>query len=358
LDLLTQAAILGTAKRRQPGMTSEPDGPSASAELRERDEQYRSIFEATSDGLIIRTFGGVIIQANPAACHIYGYTRDELVGLHVSALIHPEDRHLIAENQARIEGGQTLEARATHIRKDGSELNVEVRGRAFTYCGAPHILTVVRDVTAQVRAELAVQEERQRLSRELHDTVSQALFAIGLAAETARALLGRDPSSADAVLEEIRSLTKSGLDEMRALIFDLRPDSLANEGLVAALEKQAHAVEARYQIPVTVTLGPEPEVPLPVKEALYRIAQEALHNAVKHAQPTRFEIGLYASGNMVVLRVQDNGSGFDPHASYPGHFGLYTMQERAAQLGGTLHIESAFGTGTCVSARIPSASLV
>lgn len=338
-------------------MTQGPEEPIAREELREREEQYRSIFEATSDGLIIRGFDGIIVEANPAACRAYGYPYDELVGLHVSALIHPEDRHLISENQEMIEGGRTLEARATHVRKDGSEFNVEVRGRAFAYRGVPHILTVVRDVTDRVRAEIAVQEERQRLSRELHDSVSQALYGIGLAAETTRVLLEQDPARAAQSNDMIRSLAQSGLDEMRALLFELRPKSLELEGLVAALQKQAAALEARFEIPVETVLCEEPAVALPVKEALYRIAQEALHNAVKHAQPTRLEIGLSTDGDTVLLRVQDNGGGFDPHTSYPGQLGLQTMQERAAKVGGTLHFESALGKGTRVYVRIPSAGL-
>lgn len=201
---------------------------------------------------------------------------------------------------------------------------------------------------------LAVLEERQRLSRELHDSVSQALYGIGLAAETARVSLPHDAEGAAKANEMIRSLAASGMAEMRALLFELRPESLALEGLVAALEKQAGAIEARYHISVRKTFCSEPDASAPVKEALYRIAQEALHNAVKHAHPTAVEVRLLAMREEIILEVQEDGQGFDPDASFPGHLGLRSMRERASGVGGTLEIESAADHGTLVRARIPT----
>jgi signal transduction histidine kinase len=93
---------------------------------------------------------------------------------------------------------------------------------------------------------------------------------------------------------------------------------------------------------------------LPVKEALYRIAQEALHNAIKHAQPTRLEVRLDCDESEVLLEIRDDGRGFEPTGSFPGHLGLRSMEERASRLGGTLEIESASGAGTCVRVRLPS----
>jgi signal transduction histidine kinase len=202
--------------------------------------------------------------------------------------------------------------------------------------------------------ELAALEERQRLSRELHDSVTQALYGIGLAAETTRVLLQRDPARAAESNEVIRSLARAGTAEMRALLFELRPESLELEGLVAALQKQVNALEARHRLPVATALCQEPSIPLPVKEALYRIAQEALHNAIKHAQPTRLEVRLDCDESEVLLEIRDDGRGFEPTGSFPGHLGLRSMEERASRLGGTLEIESASGAGTCVRVRLPS----
>jgi signal transduction histidine kinase len=200
---------------------------------------------------------------------------------------------------------------------------------------------------------LAVLEERQRLARELHDSVSQALYGIGMGASTARELLERDPAQASAPLDYVISLTEAGLAEMRALIFELRPDSLEKEGLAAALRKQAEALRARHNLDVQTEFCDEPALPFDTKEALYRIAQEGLNNVIKHARATQVAIRLDDCDDKLTLEIQDNGLGFDPQREYPGHLGLKTMQERAARLEGTLEIESAPGQGTLLRATIP-----
>ncbi|HEX6289279.1 MAG TPA: ATP-binding protein, partial [Herpetosiphonaceae bacterium] len=134
----------------------------------------------------------------------------------------------------------------------------------------------------------------------------------------------------------------------------LRPESLELEGLVVALTKQAASIRARHNIDVQSTLCAEPEIPIEQKEALYRIAQEALHNIVKHAHATHVELELAADRDRLALTVRDNGRGFDPAQSFPGHLGLRSMHERAARLGGTLDVTSTPGSGTSIRARMPA----
>jgi len=202
---------------------------------------------------------------------------------------------------------------------------------------------------------MAALEERQRLARELHDSVSQALYGITLGADAAITLLERDSNRVAEPMEYVRSLAEAGLAEMRALIFELRPESLENEGLIAALEKQAAALRARHEISVRTTIHcEEPDVYLEAKEALYRVAQEALHNTVKHAQASSVELKLECGANGVTLGISDDGVGFDPAGSFPGHLGLKSMRERTMRLGGTLEIKSAPGKGTRIRAWIPS----
>jgi signal transduction histidine kinase len=201
--------------------------------------------------------------------------------------------------------------------------------------------------------DLAALEERQRLARELHDSVSQAIYGIALGAQTARALLERDPSKAAEPLDYILSLAEAGLAEMRALIFELRPESLEVEGLTAALTKQAAAVQARHAIQVETQLCDEPQAPVEMKESLYRVAQEALQNVVKHAHASRIDLRLSQESETLTLEVRDNGEGFDTGASYPGHLGLNSMRERISQVGGEMVIESAPGHGSYICARIP-----
>jgi signal transduction histidine kinase len=206
---------------------------------------------------------------------------------------------------------------------------------------------------SEARGKAAL-EERQRLARELHDSVSQALYGIALGTKTARALL--EPSSQRAAdpLDYVLSLAEAGLAEMRALIFELRPESLETEGLVAALEKQAAALHARHEIKVETVVCDEPQASLEAKEAVYRIAQEALHNTVKHARAEKIKITMDCDPGWIDFLVSDDGVGFDAGGDFPGHLGLHSMRERAQRLGGTLKVEATLGNGTTIHAHIPT----
>jgi signal transduction histidine kinase len=211
--------------------------------------------------------------------------------------------------------------------------------------GAPELYTLA--VLAQ---------ERRHLARALQDAVVQALYGIVLGASAARSLLDRAPGKAVEPIEYVLSLAEAGLAETWTLIVDLCPESLATEGLVAALTKQAAPLSARHGIEVHTDLCDEPELPFDIKEALYRVAREALHNAVKHARARRVDVRLADQAGTIVLEVCDDGLGFDPTGSFPGHLGLRSMRERATQVGGTLQIQSASGRGTCVRAAITYAA--
>jgi signal transduction histidine kinase len=201
--------------------------------------------------------------------------------------------------------------------------------------------------------ELAALQERQRLARELHDSVSQALYGMSLGAHTAReALESHDTEQSLASLEYVIALAEAGLAEMRALIFELRPESLASEGLVAALQKQIAVLRARYHLAVEANLDEEGDLSLERKEAVYRIAQEALHNIVKHAHASRVTLRLACQDGEIILEISDDGRGFDPTGAFPGHLGLASMRERAERLGGTLTIESAPGHGTRLRVKL------
>jgi len=201
--------------------------------------------------------------------------------------------------------------------------------------------------------QLASLEERQRLARDLHDSVSQALYGIALGARTARTLIERDPGKAIDPLDYILALAEAGLAELRALIFELRPEALEREGLIAAIERQVAAVRARHGVTVEATLCPEPDVRAEVKEAVFRIIQEGMHNTVKHARASRISVGLLCSGDGIEAEISDNGVGFDASGEFPGHLGLRSMRERAANVGGTLEIASKPGEGATIRVLIP-----
>lgn len=212
---------------------------------------------------------------------------------------------------------------------------------------------------------MAALEQRATLARELHDSVSQSLFSMTMhvrAAEkaVARATAGRRADAPDLAkalddLAVLRDLTTTALAEMRALIFELRPDGLAQEGLGIALERQAAAMTARSGIAIHVT-GPTDRVALPAdaEEHAYRIVLEALNNAVKHAHPDTITVQLADLGDAVEVTVTDDGDGFDPSAGTAGHLGLVTMRERAAAIGATYQLSSQPGAGTRVRLTIPT----
>ena len=154
-------------------------------------------------------------------------------------------------------------------------------------------------------------------------------------------------------LDYVNWLAEAGQVEMRALIFELRPESLRTDGLVAALEKQAAVLQTRHRMAVQASFCPEPDVPLGVKEILYRLSQEAIHNIVKHAHATQVTLVLECSENQIYLEVTDDGIGFDPLAAYPGHLGLQSMRERTAQCQGQILIDSAPDRGTKIQFFIP-----
>ncbi len=198
--------------------------------------------------------------------------------------------------------------------------------------------------TAQDRAAL---EERRRLARELHDSVSQHLYGIALGAQAARHSIETDPPSAAESLDYTLSLARDCQSEMRALLLDLH-ETLESAGLVEALTRHVAAVGSRYNLAIDLDLCAEPALPLEAKEALYRIAQEALYNIVKHAGAQHVMLHLSQSCSNVVLEIEDDGAGFNPSATFPGHLGLQSMRERAQRLGGTLEIKSSPTWGTSV----------
>jgi PAS domain S-box-containing protein len=315
-------------------------------------QQYRSIFDSSADAILIVDQGGRIAEANKTACQLFCYDRHELVGMQAVALA-PSELH---DEFAAHFKSPPAELRSVGQRKDGTRFHAELRSTSFEYRGLPHALSMIRDITARVEAEEAVHRERQRLSRDLHDSVSQALYGIVLGAETARAMAERDPAQAIQPLDYILSLARTGMAEMRALIFELRPEALEQEGLIAALSRRAAALEAEHQVRVRLALCDEPVAPPAVKEALYRIVQEAMQNTVKHARATEIQLSLECRDATLVLEIRDNGKGFDTTGSFPGHLGLQSMRERATQLGGSLRMESAVGAGTTITVRVPVGS--
>jgi len=207
--------------------------------------------------------------------------------------------------------------------------------------------------------QIAAAQERSRLARDLHDAVTQTLFSASLIAEALPGLWESNPAEGRELLGELRQLTRGALAEMRTLLLELRPAALVEANLGDLLRQLAQSVSGRSGIPVTVTLEgcPIPELPEKTHVALYRIAQEALNNVVKHARARRVEVRLQclqdtasepAAIRRVVLTVSDDGRGFDPSTVSADHLGLSIIRERSRAIAATLRIASQPGHGTTV----------
>jgi PAS domain S-box-containing protein len=216
---------------------------------------------------------------------------------------------------------------------------------------ADHVAVAVENARLRRDAErTAVIEERERLARELHDSVTQLLYSLSLFAETGRRLaVAGELQDAEDYLNQIGLTAQQALKEMRMLVHELRPPVLEQEGLVGALQQRLDAVERRTGVTANLFVEGEIELPVSVEKVLYHIAQEALNNALRHAMATSVQVCVRSNGDWVELEVVDNGGGFDlDAASDAGGLGLIGIREWAERLGGKLTILSAPGEGTTV----------
>src|SRR5918992_1130517 len=201
--------------------------------------------------------------------------------------------------------------------------------------------------------ELTVMAERSRLARELHDAVAQKLFSLRLTARAAVALAGRDPARVPAELAEVERLAADALAELRSVIFELRPAGLDEDGLTASLRKHVEMLGRVYDARLTfrgdlgIGLTEEREL------TLFRIAQEAIHNALRHAHAREIALRLRREGPRVSLTITDDGTGFDLATAGRDGLGLTSMRDRAEEAGGALTIESRAGAGTVVKVEVP-----
>jgi signal transduction histidine kinase len=203
--------------------------------------------------------------------------------------------------------------------------------------------------------ELTIAEERSRLAHELHDAVSQKLFSLRLTAQAAARLVDRDPARAKGELQQVAALAAEAADELRAAVVELRPAALDEDGLVATLRTQVQVLDRAHCARVTFTARGVRALPAAQEEALLRVAQEALHNALRHSGAKLVAVTLERRGSGAVLRIGDDGTGFDPRLVRRAgrHLGLVSMRDRASGVGGGLTVQSAPGEGTVIEMEVP-----
>jgi PAS domain S-box-containing protein len=359
---LSDGRLLGTARdvseRRR-----------AEQALRESEEIFRRLIEAAFDGVAIHE-QGMILEVNEPLARMFGYEPREMIGMSTLDLAAPESRELVRQS---VVAGREQPYEAMGLRRDGTKFHGELCGKAVTWRGKKARVVAVRDISERKRAEQSLrqlaalrqavtskiigaqEQERQRLARELHDVVGQMLAVLKMQIDW---ISGRADHAADVRLAADQLTAK--LDEtllvVRELAHGLRPPVLDDLGVSCALETLAQETVQRSGIRCEVEIAEVAGVPAPVGTALYRIAQEALANCLRHsgAQGLRLALEHDEAAGLLVLTVEDDGRGIAAEErDSPHSLGIASMRERAELLGGEIAVERRASGGTRVRVQIP-----
>jgi PAS domain S-box-containing protein len=330
--------------------------------LREKEIINQHIVDNANCVIIQIDRSGKIKFINKFALDFFGYREVEILGQNLLSTIMVNDSPNNNAHEKMIEDiainpGQHLHDEKQCLRKNGEKAWITWTYKPIfdEYNDLKEILCIGIDRTEQKKAEelAAVQikeqsaaEERTRLARDLHDAVSQTLFSLSLMAEVLPKAWEKDPEDGRNRLQELRQLTRGALAEMRTLLFELRPGALINVSLAELLRQLTEAMMGRAGVLIKLEIEGTREIPVEVKIALYRIAQEALNNISKHSGTTRAQVTLRCEAKEIDLHIIDNGHGFDISKIHPGSFGLGNMKERANQIGASLNIDGKIDEGT------------
>jgi PAS domain S-box-containing protein len=335
------------------------------AQLRESEARYRYLVDASPDVVWEVDLEGRFTFVSDAIERMTGRAASDVLDASFADVVTPDTLAAAVDQFGRLlaEPHGVHVARFALVGRDGRPVPVENfatgmfrEGELIGGHGSGRDLSerarLEQDLHRQA-AELAASAERAHLARELHDSVTQALFAMTLVSRSIELLLPRDPAAALAKFRELRDLQREALAEMRSLIFELRPGSIERDGLAQALRTHATAVESRVGLPIRLEVDLEERLPIAVEETLYRIAQEALHNIVRHAGAHQAVVCVERVGDVARLTVRDDGRGFDPDLIAEGHLGVAGMRARAERIGGRFELHSAGAGGTTVTVELP-----
>jgi PAS domain S-box-containing protein len=340
------------------GVQDITDRVKATARLQESEERYRDLVEKVNDVIYALDRQGVITYVSPAIERLLGYPAQQVIGQPFDQFILPEDLDQAAANFQELVSGRELGANEYRVVAASGQVRWVSLSSQLIFDGEQMtgVRGVLTDISERVwaqeqREEAATVAERERLARDLHDSVIQSLFSVSAIAEALPTLWERDQAEALRGLEELRQLTQGALAEMRTLLLELRPSALAKQELDALIAQLTQALAGRTRMPITTEVTGDCTLPAEARIALYRIAQEALNNVVKHARASRATVELHCEAGYARLCISDDGRGFNPAAVQPGQLGLDIMRERAQAAGASLRIESQPGQGTRVLAE-------
>jgi PAS domain S-box-containing protein len=344
----------------------------AETALRESEERYRELFENARDAIYVHDLKGNYIRINHAAERLSGFSRDEIIGHNYSEFVAPDHIQYVRDSfcsKLARKGETTYEVDV--IAKDGRRVPVEVSSRAIYENGVlVGVQGTARDITERKQAQEALQwfsrqlieaqeDERRRISRELHDQIGQVLTAVKMGLHSVQQLCAA--SDARAHIKDNIEAVDEALRLVRDLSVDLRPPVLDDLGLATALRWYVDRFAKRTgsQVELLINLPEQRErFSRELETACFRITQEALTNIVRHANASEIVIQLARNENQLLLSIKDNGVGFDPsglrkRTPRAATLGLVSMQERAHAAGGTVEIHSRIARGTEVRFKLP-----
>jgi PAS domain S-box-containing protein len=318
-------------------------------------ECLRRLFDYAGDAIFVHGLDGQITDVNLAACETLGYTREELLGMFPWDFVVHDSHKKILSVWEQMQLGLPITVNDELRRKDGTLFPVEVRLVRYRADQRDVIIAICRDITkrrhaeaAVLKAEVALVEERNRMARDVHDTLAQSFTGILLQLEAAEAATEAG-LSANSYISRVRDIAKFGLSEARRSVLALRPLILEEKGLEHALRQLAErsSIEGAIICELTAT-GSVQRLDSAMELGFFRVAQEAVSNAVKHAKATRVSIELLFASEAVTLCVTDNGGGMaaEPDLLAKSGYGLLAMRERAREIGGNLDVQNAVEGGT------------
>ena len=330
-------------------------------------DEYRAVFEASPDGIVVVDDRGVIRDVNPQVEALFGWAREELLGEKVEMLIpevfrtaHDEHRKRYVRNPHNRPMGAGMELQGR--RRDGSDFHAEISLSPWETDGGFHVICSIRDTTERKRlhdfslaAMRASEEERQRIARELHDDTAQRLATLML---RVRVLSQEsDPEQRQARMDEFREELLQAAEGVKRVARGLRPPELEEIGLEAALLAHVRGLREGAGLEVHAEVDSVNHLlSADAKLALYRVVQEALSNVLRHAGTGKARLEVGADENEVYAVVSDEGPGFYHGVATKsgGGLGLTGMQERAMMIGGRVDIESIPGRGTTIRLNVPA----
>ena len=338
--------------------------------LPDSEKQFRTLAETASDAIITIDKSSRIVLVNKAAARMFGYTREEMVGAELTMLMpgYLRERHLAGFAQYRETGQRTISWEAIAVaglRKDGQEIPLEISFGEFSGKNGQFYTGIARDVTERKRAEEALRRSREerlaelervrkRIATDLHDDVGSSLTRISLLSEVVRRQVG-DDAPVTGALASIATLSRELIDAMSDIVWAINPSKDHLSDLSQRMRQfvsdlcTARQIGFRFHTP-----SPERDmiVGANVRREVFLVFKEAVNNLVRHSGCSDAELDFRMEGDRLVLRITDNGRGFDVAAAHTGH-GLRSMGERAEALRGHLNVLSQPGCGTTLTFIIP-----